>query len=234
VNTLAPGPHILLVEDTPELSLWVGTALRQAGLRVQFAPDGWQALQALAVGHSFDAVVLDLNIPGPDGLEVLQTLRQRQDRVPVLILTARGHVSDRVRGLNLGADDYLPKPFELSELEARLAALLRRQGHRTAALLELGPLRLNTSSGEASWHGQPFALTPREARALGVLLASAHHTVSKETLHHALFPQDNASLDAVEVLIHRLRKKIEHQPGPALVIATFRGLGYMLTLARTP
>lgn len=230
MNTL--GPKVLLVEDTPELALWLGTALRQSGMQVLFATDGWKALEALAPGHALDAVVLDLNIPGPDGLKVLETLRRRQDGVPVLILTARSHVADRVLGLNLGADDYLPKPFELSELEARLAALMRRHGRIKSHLHEVGPLRLNTLTSEVTWHGHPLAFTPRESKALEVLLASAHHTVNKEELHRALFPHDNANLEAVEVLIHRLRKKLEAQTEAHVVIATFRGLGYMLTLAR--
>jgi two-component system, OmpR family, response regulator TctD len=229
VNTL--GPRILLVEDTPELSLWVGAALRQTGMQVEFAVDGVQALDRLKAGHRFDAVVLDLNIPGPDGLSVLQTLRSRSDPVPVLILTARANVADRVLGLNLGADDYLPKPFELSELEARLAALLRRQGRVKTEWLELGPLSLNTTTGETTWQGVPFSLTPRESTAVRVLLTSAHRTVSKDALHRAIFADDKAGLDAVEVLIHRLRKKLESQESPQLQIATFRGLGYMLTVA---
>lgn len=225
------GSHILLVEDTPELALWVGTALRQAGLQVSMAHDGWAAMQALEPGHAFDAVVLDLQIPGPDGLAVLQALRERGDAVPVLILTARADVPDRVLGLNLGADDYLPKPFELSELEARLAALLRRPGRRQDQW-RLGPLSMEAGNDEVRWNGQALALTPRESAALRVLLASAQKTVSKEQLHQSVFADDGSGLDAVEVLIHRLRKKLESQPQPGVVIATFRGLGYMLTLAR--
>ena len=230
VNTL--GHRILLVEDTPELSLWVGAALRQSGMDVTFARDGFEALEWLKAGHRFDAVVLDLNIPGPDGLQVLEQLRARQDAVPVLILTARANVADRVLGLNLGADDYLPKPFELSELEARLAALCRRQGRIKPVWLELGPLSMNTVSGEATWLGQPFALTPRESKAIRVLLACAHRTVSKDELYRSIFTDDSAGIDAVEVLVHRLRKKLEAQPMPQLQIATFRGLGYMLTLVK--
>ena len=229
MNTL--GHRILLVEDTPELSLWVGAALRQLGMEVTFAVDGFQALDSLKDDHRFDAVVLDLNIPGPDGLNVLQQLRARHDVVPVLILTARANVADRVLGLNLGADDYLPKPFELTELEARLAALLRRQGRHKTEWLELGPLSFNQVTGETTWQGQPVSLTPRESNAIRALLASAQRTVSKEKLHRAIFPDDSAGLEAVEVLIHRLRKKLEGLPDPQLQIATFRGLGYMLTWA---
>ena len=230
MNTLAP--RVLLVEDTPELALWVGTALRQVGMDVSFASDGWAAQAALAPGHHFDAVALDLQIPGPDGLSVLQGLRERGDPVPVLILTARASVPDRVLGLNMGADDYLPKPFELTELEARLAALLRRPGRLRADVLRLGPLAMESGSGAVSWNGQPLSLTPRETAALRVLLGSAQKAVSKEDLHMAVFADENTGLDAVEVLIHRLRKKLEAQPPPGVAIATFRGLGYMLTLVK--
>ena len=226
------GPRVLLVEDTPELALWVGTALRQAAMDVTFARDGWEAQAALAPGHAFDAVVLDLQIPGPDGLAVLQGLRERGDAVPVLILTARATVPDRVLGLNMGADDYLPKPFELTELEARLAALLRRPGRVRHDQLRLGPLTMDAQSGEVSYHGQTLALTPRETAALRVLLGSPQKTVGKDTLHAAVFADENTGIEAVEVLIHRLRKKLESQPPPGVAIATFRGLGYMLTLAK--
>ncbi len=225
--------HILLVEDTPELSLWVGTALRQAGFQVSFARDGWEAQLALVPGHRFDAVVLDLQIPGPDGLQVLQGLRSRGDAVPVLILTALASVPDRVQGLNMGADDYLTKPFDLSELEARLAALLRRPGREMRAdQWRLGPLSANATKAEVLHAGQPMNLTPRETAALRVLLRSAPKTVSKEALHEAVFGPDGGELEAVEVLIHRLRKKLDALPEPHVSIATFRGLGYLLALAK--
>jgi two-component system response regulator TctD len=230
VNTLAA--RVLLVEDNPALALWLGTALRRAGMVLEIAPDGRAAQQALRPRHGFDAVVLDLQIPGPDGLTVLQALREAGDPVPVLILTARASVPDRVFGLNLGADDYLPKPFELSELEARLGALLRRPGRLRGEQLRLGPLAMDLRSGEVNWDGRVLALTPRETAALRVLLASARRTVAKEALHAAVFADDGTGLDAVEVLVHRLRRKLEAQPRPGVEIATFRGLGYMLTTSR--
>lgn len=228
-----PSPHILLVEDTPDLALWLGTALRQAGLAVSFARDGHEALAQLAAGHGFDAVLLDLQLPGLDGLSVLQSLRERGDTVPVLVLTARVSVPDRVLGLNLGADDYLPKPFDLSELEARLQALLRRPGRTRNTRLRLGPLEMDRSSGQVSLFDQPLALTPREAAALRVLLEDARRTVGKDDLHRAVFADEAVELEAVEVLIHRLRKKLESAPVPPgqagpPVVHTIRGLGYML------
>jgi two-component system, OmpR family, response regulator TctD len=230
VNTLSP--RVLLVEDTPELALWVGTALRQAGMTVSFAQDGWRALQLLTPNHGFDVIVLDVQIPGPDGLEVLQQIRQAGDEVPVLILTARAGVPDRVQGLNLGGDDYLTKPFELAELEARLAALLRRQGRQRSGLLALGDLSLDVQ-GEVRWRSEALALSKRETAALRELLNSANKTLSKERLHRAVFADEDAGLEAVEVLIHRLRKKLEQHTQSRVCITTFRGLGYMLTLSLT-
>jgi len=232
VNTLKP--RILLVEDTPEIALWLGTALRQGGMEVVFATDGWQADRCLQAGHGMDAVLLDLQLPGQDGLAVLQALRARGDTVPVLILTARASVPDRVLGLNMGADDYLPKPFDLSELEARLQALLRRQGKSKVVSLRSGPLEMEPDSAAVWLHGQPLALTKREAAALRVLLESPQRAVSKEHLHDQVFADDSAGLDAVEVLIYRLRKKLESAEPLAdgasgVAITTFRGLGYMLT-----
>ena len=225
--------RLLLVEDTPDLALWLGTALRQAGATLEFARDGHEALDRLPPGHGFDAVLLDLQLPGRDGLSVLQELRERGDTVPVMILTARASVPDRVLGLNLGADDYLPKPFDLSELEARLQALLRRPGRMKSLRLRLGPLDMENDSGQVTLHQQVLALTPRETAALRVLLEHPGRTVSKEALHRAVFPDESVELEAVEVLIHRLRKKLDTAPRPpgqaaAPTVNTIRGLGYLL------
>ena len=227
-------PRILLVEDTPDIALWLGTALRQGGMQVEFATDGHAAEHCLQAGHGFDAVLLDLQLPGQDGLSVLQALRARGDAVPVLILTARASVPDRVLGLNMGADDYLPKPFDLSELEARLQVLLRRHGRAKTNALRWGPLEMAPETSTVWWHGQVLALTQREAAALRVLLSSPQRTVSKEQLHAEVFADEATGLDAVEVLIYRLRKKIEAAAAASggsseVVITTFRGMGYMLT-----
>ncbi|PUE06196.1 DNA-binding response regulator [Limnohabitans sp. T6-5] len=228
-------PNILLVEDTPDISLWLGTALRQGGMAVSFATDGLQAERCLQPGHGFDAVLLDLQLPGQDGLSVLQVLRERGDEVPVLILTARASVPDRVLGLNMGADDYLPKPFDLSELEARLQVLLRRRGRVKVDELRLGPLTMSRSHGVVVLHGQALSLTRRETAALRVLLESPQRTVSKEQLHEQVFEGEATELDAVEVLIYRLRKKLEASSAVSgasgVRVTTFRGMGYMLTLS---
>ncbi len=230
MNTLKP--RLLLVEDTPDIALWLATALRQGGMEVDLAADGHAALSALVPGHGFDLVVLDLQLPGPDGLQVLEQVRGRGDDVPVLILTARASVPDRVLGLQLGADDYLTKPFDLSELEARLQALLRRPGRMKSMVLRLGGLEVDGASGEVLWKGQALALTPREVAALRGLLASPQRPVSKESLHAQVFGGEEAELEAVEVLIYRLRRKLETLTGVHGVrIATFRGMGYMLSVA---
>lgn len=228
MNTLAP--RLLLVEDTPDIAVWLAAALRQAGLSVSLAGDGERALQALAPGHGFDLVLLDLQLPRRDGLSVLEALRGRGDEVPVLVLTARASVPDRVLGLQLGADDYLGKPFELAELEARVQALLRRPGRMKSAPLRLGALEVSPESGEVRWQGELLALTPREVAVLQGLLASPQRPVSKDSLHARVFGAEGVELEAVEVLIHRLRKKLEAVTGAqGPRITTFRGLGYMLT-----
>ncbi|MEY5027956.1 MAG: Transcriptional regulatory protein tctD [Pseudomonadota bacterium] len=228
VNTL--NPRVLLVEDTPDIAVWLATALRQAGLEVSHAADGHAALQALEPGHGLDLVLLDLQLPGVDGLSVLQALRQRGDDVPVLVLTARASVPDRVLGLQMGADDYLTKPFDLAELEARIQALLRRPGRMRAPVLRMGALEMSSDSAAVLWQGQALALTPREVSALQALLMSPQRPVSKDNLHTHVFGHEAAELEAVEVLIHRLRKKLETLTGAGGVrIATFRGMGYMLT-----
>ncbi len=230
MNTLKP--RLLLVEDTPDIALWLATALRQSGLEVTHVGDGLAALAALAPGHGFDVVVLDLQLPGKDGLQVLQALRAQGDGVPVLVLTARAAVPDRVLGLQLGADDYLAKPFDLGELEARLQALLRRPGRMKSVALRLGALELLPDSGEVLWQGQPLALTPREVAALRGLLASPQRPVAKDKLHAQVFGEESVELEAVEVLIHRLRRKLEQRTGESGVrVVTMRGMGYMLAAA---
>jgi two-component system response regulator TctD len=203
------------------------------GLTVDFATDGEEADQRLQQAHGYGLILLDLNLPRRDGLSVLESLRARGDPVPVLILTARASVADRVLGLNVGADDYLPKPFDLSEFEARVQALLRRPRQMQWTQLGVGPLVWEAANHCFRLHGQVLALSPRESAALKTLLESAHQVVSKEQLHASVFNDGTAELDAVEVLIYRLRKKVEvsgpAEPEKRLRINTLRGLGYMLT-----
>ena len=205
-------------------------ALTRRGMEVTAVGDGraalsqWTALQP-------DAVILDLTLPGLDGLQVLQHARSRGLRTPVLILTARGTVGDRVMGLNAGADDYLPKPFDLDELEARLRALVRRSADPAVAPLapstvQIGAIRYDKDSGALYLHGEVMELTPRELALMHALLAQPGHAVTKERLYELVFPgQLDVQYEAIEVVVYRLRKKLA---GTGLTLMTLRGLGYLL------
>lgn len=220
--------RILLVEDHAELSRWISKALQDARLTVECAMDGADA-DALLHTQEYALVILDLTLPRMDGLEVLKRLRARGSKTPVLVLTARGGLSERVQGLNLGADDYLPKPFELAELEARVKALLRRSQGNEAVILNCGALAFDTVSRMFTYGGAPLALTPREHAVLEVLLTRAGRAVSKEKLFDEVFAlDDDASTDAIEIYVHRLRKKLERGEAGRVAITTLRGLGYLL------
>jgi len=220
--------RILLVEDHAELSRWVTKALQDARLNVECAMNGADA-DALLHTQEYALVILDLTLPKMDGLEVLKRLRARGSKTPVLVLTARGGLNERVQGLNLGADDYLPKPFELSELEARVKALLRRSQGNEAVTLTCGALSFDTVSRMFSYGGAPLALTPREHAVLEVLLTRAGRAVSKEKLFDEVFAlDDDANRDAIEIYVHRLRKKLERAEPGRVAITTLRGLGYLL------
>jgi two-component system response regulator TctD len=214
--------RILLVEDHLELSRWVSKALTDARLTVECAMNG----------ADYALVILDLTLPKMDGLEVLKRLRARggaRARTPVLILTARGGLNDRVQGLNSGADDYLSKPFELVELEARVKALLRRAKGNESVVLACGSLSFDTVSRMFEYSGAPLALTPREHAVLEALLNRSGRVVSKEKLFDEVFAlDDQANPDAIEIYIHRLRKKLERAEHGRVAITTLRGLGYLL------
>lgn len=219
--------RILLVEDHPELSDWLSRALRQAGYVVDIAERGDHAEHFLLTGD-YDGVLLDLSLPGRDGLEVLRGLRSRGLKVPVLVLTARGSVEDRIAGLNLGADDYLPKPFALGELEARLKALLRRSSGLTP-VVRVGELVFDTVSRLPTVRGQPLSLTPRELAVLEALLGRIGRPVSREALCQKIFSDDlDTRAEAIEIYVHRLRKKLD---GSGARITTVRGLGYLIDTA---
>jgi len=220
--------RILLVEDHAELSRWISKALQDARLTVECAMNGADA-DALLHTQEYALVILDLTLPKMDGLEVLKRMRARGNKAPVLVLTARGGLNDRVQGLNLGADDYLAKPFELVELEARVKALLRRSQGNEAVVLNCGALSFDTVSRMFSYGGTPLALTPREHSVLEVLITRAGRAVPKEKLFDAVFAlDDEVNLDAIEIYIHRLRKKLERAEPGRVAITTLRGLGYLL------
>ena len=227
---MVPRMQLLLVEDDPTMQATLHRALTRRGMEVTAVGDGraalsqWTALQP-------DAVILDLTLPGLDGLQVLQQARSRGLRAPVLILTARGTVGDRVMGLNAGADDYLPKPFDLDELEARLRALVRRSADPAVAPLapstvQIGAIRYDKDSGALYLHGEVMELTPRELALMHALLAQPGHAVTKERLYELVFPgQLDVQYEAIEVVVYRLRKKLA---GTGLTLMTLRGLGYLL------
>jgi len=217
--------RLLLVEDSEKLSTWLKKALQQGGYAVDTSMDGQEADYLLAT-QSYDAVVLDLSLPGMDGMEVLARLRERHSKTPVLVLTARGELEDRVKGLNLGADDYLAKPFDLVELEARLHALIRRAHGAGTPLISVGPLAYESSGRLFTLQGQKLLLRPKEHAVLEVLLMRAGKAVSKAQLHEHVFSiDDETSPEVVEIYIHRLRRQLLNS---GVAIVTLRGLGYVL------
>ena len=217
--------RLLLVEDEAEMAAWLLRAFKQSGYVSDHAPDAATA-ESLLAGNDYDAVVLDLRLPDKHGLALLAELRKDGNRTPVLVLTAQGSLQDRVKGLNVGADDFLSKPFAIEELEARLAALVRRSRGRSHAPLQCGSLSCPHDSRAFTLGGTLLQLTPRESAALAVLLARSGTPVGKSQLSGKVFPADsNAGPDAIELVLHRLRRKLE---GGDVRIVTVRGLGYML------
>ncbi|TAK88723.1 MAG: response regulator [Aquabacterium sp.] len=218
--------RLLLVEDDAPLAEGLAGSLRLGGYSVDWMMLGSHASAALAV-QAYDAVILDLNLPDTDGLQLLKAWRQQGLRMPVLILSARDEIEDRVKGLDLGADDYLVKPFDVSELEARLRVLIRRmQGGRVDNALEVGPLTLFIDARSAQLGGEELPLTAKEFALMQMLAMKAGQVQAKEQLISRLsdFEQD-MSANALDILIHRLRKKLE---GSTLAIRTLRGFGYLL------
>lgn len=217
--------RILLVEDHPQLAESVAQALKGAGWTVDVLHDGVAADLALC-SEEYALAILDIGLPRLDGFAVLSRLRDRGQTLPVLMLTARGEVKDRVHGLNLGADDYLAKPFELTELEARVKALLRRSVLGGEQLQRCGELVYDIGARRFSLKDEALSLTAREQAVLEAMIARPGRVMSKEQLASQVFGLDeDASPDAIEIYIHRLRKKLE---GSAVRIVTFRGLGYLL------
>jgi two-component system OmpR family response regulator len=217
--------RLLIVEDDALLADGLARSLRQSGYAVDWVESAERAL--LAIDHeSFDLVILDVGLPGVDGFEMLKRLRRAERYVPVIVVTARDGVSDRVRGLDLGADDYLVKPFATEELEARVRALIRRGHTPTAPQLQVGALALDLVGRQARVHGQPLELTAREWAIVELFLTQPGVALSKERIVQSLSSWDEKlSHNAVEVYVSRLRSKLE----PARVrIRTVRGFGYVL------
>ena len=221
--------RLLLIEDDPALALALQRSLERKRMQVKLCDNGsqavgiWQAMQP-------DVVVLDLSLPGLDGLQVLKNARQAGLPTPVLILTARGTVGDKILGLNAGADDYLPKPFDLDELEARIRALNRRQS-KALPLTDyqskaFGVLRLDRDNRSLYLQGEVMDLSPREFALMAALMKNPGHAVAKERLLDLVFPdQQDVQLEAIEVVVYRLRKKLVNA---GVTLITLRGLGYLL------
>ncbi|MBY0546481.1 MAG: response regulator transcription factor [Candidatus Obscuribacterales bacterium] len=216
---------VLLAEDDEYLLSGLMMALNHRGYTVEVARSGPEAQAALATSQ-FDLLLLDLGLPGLNGTEVLANLRARGEDLPVIVITARDSVDDRIHGLDLGANDYLVKPFDFRELEARMRAVLRKSHWRNKVEIEFGSLRLNTNSGLLSLHDQQLDLTPKEASVLQVLMARPGRVVSKRQLMDQVSDWvDESSENAVEIVVHRLRKKLE---SARVAITTVRGFGYVL------
>jgi DNA-binding response OmpR family regulator len=219
--------RILLVEDHDRLAQSIVKGLDEFGFRVDAfgnAEDGIGATRSA----EYHALILDLGLPDRDGLEVIGELRQRNIELPILILTARDGVDDRVAGLDRGADDYLMKPFAMKELAARLRALLRRPGRVLGAILESGNLRFNTVQRQLVVNGCTVAISPREIGALELLMRRAGQVVSKRALEDTLYGlSGDVNPNTVEVLISRLRKRLD-DIGADRSIHTLRGIGYLL------
>jgi len=220
---------LLLIEDDPAMQATLQRSFERRGLQVVCCGDGARALDRWQASLP-DVVLLDLSLPGLDGLQVLTRARAAGLKTPVIILTARGTVGDKILGLNTGADDYLPKPFDLDELEARVRALVRRQGGAgpgaTDPAAEYCGLRVDAASGAVLLHGQPLELAPREAALLRALLVRPGQAVTKERLFEAVFPgEPEVQVEAIEVVAYRLRRKL---PPGTVQLVTLRGLGYLL------
>ncbi len=217
--------RILIVEDDAALARGVARILESEGYAVDVVARGEQAVLAATQEH-FDLLILDIGLPGIDGFEVLRRLRAKAERMPVLLLTARDAVDDRVHGLDLGADDYVAKPFAMSELTARVRALMRRSQAQAGPNVVHGPLLLDTAARRAFLNGSPLELAGREWAVLEVLLARVERVVSKDAIIQAVANWgDELSSNAIEVYVSRLRAKLE----PAgISIRTVRGFGYML------
>jgi two-component system response regulator TctD len=216
---------ILVVEDNAELAQWLARTLRKEHYTVDCIDNGADADFVLR-SEKYNLIVLDLSLPKMDGKEVLRRLRARQDSTPVLVLTANNTIQSRVHELDGGADDYMAKPFEIEELEARIRMLLRRALGQVSPNISCGNLNYNTNTREFDVTGVPLSLTPRERAVLDVLMRQVGITVTKSTLAQCIFSlSEEMSTDAMEIYVHRLRKKLEHSSAK---IMTLRGLGYLL------
>jgi two-component system response regulator TctD len=217
--------RILLAEDDADLGNWLTKALGQKDFQVDWVNDGRLVRRSLKATR-YDALILDLGLPGVEGHDVLADLREADQRLPVLILTARDSLMERVSCLHGGADDFLAKPFELAELEARLTALVRRSHGADHARFACGPLSYDSTSRQFQLQQEPLTLTPREHAVMRALIQHSGEPLSKRELVERVFSDESdVHPEAIEVLVHRLRKRLEASP---VRITTLRGMGYVL------
>lgn len=215
--------HILIVEDDPMLGEGLQAGLRQAGFQPEWVKDGEAAWQTLR-HESFSAVVLDLGLPKMDGLEVLKRVRANEQKMPVLVLTARDTAQDVIAGLDTGADDYMIKPCDLGELAARLRALIRRAAGAAAPIMQIGLLSLDPASREVRYENQVVELSPREFDLLHELMLNAGKVLTRAQLESKIYPWgEEVESNALEVHVHHLRRKTATE-----VIKTVRGVGYLM------
>jgi DNA-binding response OmpR family regulator len=219
--------RVLVVEDSERLARSLLVGLRHAGFAVDLASDGQEAIAGF-FANDYELMVLDLNLPKIDGLSVLETIRSRGSNTPILILSARDRIEDRIRGLEMGADDYLVKPFAFDELTARLRTLARRRYQNRNPLLTIGPLAIDTRGRRVSRDGREVSLTATEFRLLEFLALRRGHVFSKSHLINSLYEvRTNVTENAVEVLVSELRRKIQRADEPP-IIKTRRGFGYLI------
>jgi two-component system OmpR family response regulator len=215
--------RLLVVEDEPQLSRQLHDTLESYGYAVDVAPDGEEG-HFLGSTESYDAIILDLGLPKMDGVSVLEKWRREGKSIPVLVLTARDSWSDKVSGLDAGADDYLTKPFKMEELLARLRALIRRSSGHASSELTCGPVTLDTRTSRVTVNGNPVRLTAQEYKLLGYLMHHKGKVVSRTELTEHIYDQDfDRDSNTIEVFITRVRKKLDTD-----LIRTVRGLGYVL------
>lgn len=219
--------RVLVVEDESKVAAFLKGGLTEHGFTVEVCQDGHTAIER-ATTQSFDAIILDIMIPGRDGLSVLRKLREAHQTVPVLLLTARGDVNERIEGLNLGADDYLPKPFSMLELVARLGAVLRRHTGTGLVVKSYDDLTLNVAAREVKRGAKRIDLTPREFALLECLMRRPGKVVTRTELCQAVWGyQFDPGTNFVDVAIQRLRRKVD-DPFPLKLLQTVRGVGYAL------
>lgn len=217
--------RVLLAEDETELGNWLTKALAQSDFQVDWVNDGRLVRRSLK-STRYDALILDLGLPGVEGHHVLDDLREAGETLPVLILTARDSLKERVSCLHGGADDFLTKPFELTELEARLIALIRRSRGNEHPRFACGPLSYDSATKQFRLQHEPLTLTPREHAVLRALIQHSGEAMSKRELLERVFSDEqDVHPEAIEVLVHRLRKRLENAP---VSITTLRGMGYLL------